>query len=63
MTNGKIYIWCPHTGAKVRETEVHSPYDAYPLCFSPDLSLLAGKKIPKNVQENIADGDSITVWT
>ena len=63
MENGKIYVWCPHTGAKIRETEVQSPYDAYPLCFSPDLSLLAGKNNPqKRPGRNIADGDSITVW-
>ena len=63
MENGKIYVWCSHTGTKVRETEVHSPYDAYPLCFSPDLSLLAGKNNPqKRTGTNIADGDSITVW-
>ena len=63
MEKGKIYVWCPHTGAKVRETEVHSPYDAYPLCFSPDLSLLAGKNNPqKRPGRNIADGDSITIW-
>ncbi len=63
MEKGKIYVWCPHTGPKVRETEVHSPCDVYPLCFSPDLSLLAGKNNPqKNRRRNIADGDSITVW-
>ena len=63
MTNGKVYVWCSHTGAKVRETEVHSSCDVYPLCFSPDLSLLAGKNNPqKNRRRNIADGDSITVW-
>ena len=63
MKNGEVYVWCPHTGAKVRETEVHSPYNAYPFCFSPDLSLLAGKNNPlKNRRRNIADGDSITVW-
>ena len=63
MKNGKIYVWCSHTGTKVRETEVHSPYDAYPLCFSPDLSLLAGKNNPqKRTGRNIADGDSITIW-
>ena len=63
MKNGKIYVWCPHTGAKVRETEVHSTYNAYPFCFSPDLSLLAGKNNPlKNRRRNIADRDSITVW-
>ena len=63
MEKGKIYVWCPHTGVKIRETEVDSPYDAYPLCFSPDLSLLAGKNNPqKRTGTNIADGDSITVW-
>ena len=63
MENGKIYVWCPHTGTKVRETEVHSPCDVYPLCFSSDLSLLAGKNNPqKRRRPNIADGDSITVW-
>ena len=63
MKNGEVYVWCPHTGTKVRETEVHSPCDVYPLCFSPDLSLLAGKNNPqKNRRRNIADGDSITVW-
>ena len=63
MENGKIYAWCPHTGTKVRETEVHSPYDVYPLCFSPDLSLLAGKNNNKKyIDRNIGDGDSITVW-
>ena len=63
MEKGKIYVWCPHTGTKVRETEVQSPYDAYPLCFSPDLSLLAGKNNPqKRPGRNIADGDSITIW-
>ena len=63
MKNGKIYVWCPHTGAKVRETEVHSPYNAYPFCFSPDLSLLAGKNNPlKRPGRNIADRDSITIW-
>ena len=63
MTNGKIYIWCSHTGTKVRETEVHSPGNVYPFCFSPDLSLLVGKNNPqKNRRPNIADGDSIKVW-
>ncbi len=63
MENGKIYAWCPHTGTKVRETEIQSPYDVYPLCFSPDLSLLAGKNNDKkHIDRNIGDGDSITVW-
>ena len=63
MKNAKIYVWCPHTGTKVRETEILSPYDVYPLCFSPDLSLLVGKNnLQKSRRTNIPDGDSITVW-
>ena len=63
MKNGKIYVWCSHTGTKVRETEIHSPCDVYPLCFSSDLSLLVGKNNPqKRTGRDIADGDSITVW-
>ena len=63
MKNGKIYVWCPHTGTKVRETEILSPYDVYPLCFSPDLSLMAGKNNEENNRDrDIGDGDSITVW-
>ncbi|RKU09210.1 hypothetical protein C6503_21975 [Candidatus Poribacteria bacterium] len=59
MKNRKIYVWNSHTGKQVRETEIQHPYDAYPLCFSPDLSLLAGKN---SDPDNIGDGDSITVW-
>ena len=63
MKNGKIYVWCPHTGTKVRETEILSPYDVYPLCFSPDLSLMAGKNNEEeNTDSDSGDGDSITVW-
>ena len=63
VKNGKIYVWCPHTGTKVRETEILSPYDVYPLCFSPDLSLMAGKNNEeKNTDSDSGDGDSITVW-
>ena len=63
MKNGKIYVWCPHTGTKLRETEILSPYDVYPLCFSQDLSLMAGKNNEvKNRDRDIGDGDSITVW-
>ena len=63
MKNRKIYVWCSHTGTKVSETEIQHPYDIYPLCFSPDLSLLAGKNSdPDNIGRNIGDGDSITVW-
>lgn len=63
MKNGKIYVWCPHTGRKVRETEILSPYDVYPLSFSPDLSLMAGKNNEEeNTDSDSGDGDSITVW-
>ena len=63
MRNRKIYVWCSHTGTKVRETEIQHPYDVYPLCFSPDLSLLVGKNSDEdNVGRNIGDSDSITIW-
>ena len=60
--DSKFYIWCSHTGRKVKQTEIQPPYNVYPICFSPDLSLLAGKNRDKdNVGRNI-DGDSITIW-
>ena len=63
MKNRKIYVWDSHTGKQVKETEIHHSYKVYPLCFSPDLSLLAGKNSdPDNIGRNIGDGDSITVW-
>ena len=63
MKNRKIYVWDSHTGAKVKETEIQSAHDVYPICFSSDLSLLAGKNSdPENIGRNIGDGDSITVW-
>ena len=63
MKNRKIYVWDSHTGKQVKETEIHHSYNVYPLCFSPDLSLLAGKNSdPDNIGRNIGDGDSITVW-
>ena len=61
--NSRIYIWCSHTGKKIRETEIQPPYQVYPICFSPDLSLLAGKNRDKdNVGRNIREADSITIW-
>ena len=61
--DSRFYVWCSHTGKKVRETQIQPPYDVYPLCFSPDLSLLAGKNsAPNDMGRNIGDGDSITVW-
>ena len=63
MKNRKIYVWDSHTGTKVRETEIQHPYNVYPLCFSPDLTLLAGKNSDEdNVGRNIGDSDSITIW-
>lgn len=59
----KIYVWCAHTGTKIREIEIQSPSDVYPLCFSPDLSLLVGKKSdPDNIGRNIGNGNSIVIW-
>ena len=61
--DSRIYIWCSHTGRKVRETEIQPPYKVYPICFSSDLNLLVGKNSdPDNIDRNIGDGDSITVW-
>jgi WD40 repeat protein len=61
--DSKIYIWCSHTGREVREIEIQPPYKVSPICFSPDLSLLAGKNSARNDRgRNIGDGDSITVW-
>ncbi len=61
--DNKIYIFCSHTGKLVRETVIGTPYDVYPVSFSPDLSLLAGKNSdPENTGRNIGDGDSIAIW-
>lgn len=60
--DSRFYIWCSHTGRKVKETEIQPPYNVSPLCFSPDLSLLAGKNSDPDNIRNIGDGDSITIW-
>ena len=61
--NQKIYVWCSHTGTQMRETQMQHPCNVYRLCFSPDLSLLAGKNSnPENIGQNFGDGDSIVVW-
>lgn len=63
IKNRKICVWDSHTGTKVSETEIQHPYDVYPLCFSPDLNLLAGKNSDEaNRGRNIGDGDVIVVW-
>ena len=41
--NRKVQSWSPQTGALLNETAILSTiYGVYPICFSPDLSLLAG---------------------
>lgn len=54
----KIQIWCPHTGTRLSETEIPSTYDVYPICFSPDLRLLAGTNY---VRDN-RTAEFIAVW-
>lgn len=56
MKNRKIYVWDSHTGKKIKETEIHHPYNVYPLCFSPDLSLLAAKNSRCLVARRFAKG-------
>lgn len=59
----KIFCWCSHTGRKLRETVIKQPCQVYPICFSPDLSLLAGKIYdPDNVDRNDREEDSIVIW-
>ena len=41
--NTKVLVWCPRTGIQLSETEIPYTYDVYPICFSQDLNLLAGK--------------------
>ncbi|MXZ00759.1 hypothetical protein F4Y93_08975 [Candidatus Poribacteria bacterium] len=54
----KILSWCPHTGTRLSETEIPSAYDVYPICFSPDLSLLAGTSYDRNNRT----AEFIAVW-
>lgn len=59
----KIYVWCAHTGTKVSEVELQHLFNVKPLCFSPDLSLLAGKDSnPDNVGKNNGDRESVVIW-
>ena len=55
--NGKIYVWCSHTGTQLRATEIGETDGTYPFQFSSDTSLLAGRK-----REMDADRESILVW-
>ncbi|MCG9133658.1 WD40 repeat domain-containing protein [Candidatus Poribacteria bacterium] len=55
--NGKIYIWCAHTGAQRNATEIGETYGIYPFLFSQDRNLLAGRKYSTD-----ADPESILVW-
>ena len=46
--NKKVYIWCPHTGKEIKETDIRlngiktNTIGINPKCFTTDLSLLAG---------------------
>jgi WD40 repeat protein len=55
--NGKIYIWCAHTGTQLSESEIGETYGIYPFQFSPDTRLLAGRK-----RATDSDPESILVW-
>ena len=55
----KIQVWCPHTGARLSETEIPSTYDVYPTCFSSNLSLLAGTSYDINKRPT---AEFIAVW-
>ena len=55
----KILSWCPRTGTLLSETEIPSTYDVYPICFSPDLRLLAGTSYDEN---NRPTAEFIAVW-
>ena len=55
----KILSWCTRTGTLLSETEIPSTYDVYPICFSPDLRLLAGTSYDRN---NHPTAEFIAVW-
>ncbi len=56
-SHGKIYVWCPHTGKQLSETEIRYSYDIHPYRFSPDARLLVGKK-----SERDSDPESVIIW-
>lgn len=56
-SHGKIYVWCPHTGKQLSETEIQYSYDIHPYQFSPDAKLLVGKKSKRN-----SDPESLIIW-
>ena len=56
-SHGKIYVWCPHTGTQLSETEIRYSYDIHPYRFSPDARLLVGKK-----SERDSDPESVIIW-
>ncbi len=56
-SHGKIYVWCPHTGKQLSETEIQYSYDIRPRQFSPDARLLVGKKSERN-----SDPESVIIW-
>ena len=55
--NGKIYVWCAHTGTQLSETEIGETHGIHPFQFSSDIRLLAGRR-----RETESDPESILVW-
>ncbi len=58
--NGKIYIWCAHTGTQLSETQIGETYNVvrhYRFQFSSDMRLLASRK-----HDQDSDTESIVIW-
>ena len=55
--NGKIYVWCAHTGTQLSETEIGETHGIHPFQFSSDIRLLAGRR-----RETESEPESILVW-
>ena len=58
--NGKIYIWCAHTGTQLSETQIGETYNIvrhYRFQFSSDMRLLASRK-----HDQDSDTESIVIW-
>ncbi len=55
--NGKIYVWCAHTGTQLSETEIGETHGIHPFQFSADMRLLVGRR-----RETKSDPESILVW-
>ena len=58
--NGKIYIWCAHTGTQLSEIQIGETYNIvrhYWFHFSSDMRLLASRK-----HDQDSDTESIVIW-